>query len=306
MVSTVVNVAFGNSENVLTFAAYPVARLSAYSKSAESKLKEKDGSNNSSDHSDTAATNTIFFETAKGIVPVPSGMQVVLRFMNLPEHPPNGYPASYRGHKRLTVKLANQIAGRAVPFVGLVRIHEALLLLDPKNHLGRQFDIRKAVLDHINTTVLTPDELYKIGKIFSHSTTLDDKLINHAVNKTLDFMGNGIENDATSQAAFDALLKVCNAVPALDEKMTKAHLGKAARMEREEAKAVRNAEYHSKRAIRGQGRTVRESAPRSAEFKKEKLWEELEQATDGHRTLSTELVNGLMCGPVTIKTVKVL
>lgn len=96
------------------------------------------------------------------------GIPVVLKFMNLPQHPSQGYPTTCKGHKRLTVELSNHLAvGRAIPFVGLLRIQKALMLLAPKGHLGRQFDIRNAIKDHINTTVLTPDELYKIGLIFS-------------------------------------------------------------------------------------------------------------------------------------------
>lgn len=92
-------------------------------------------------------------------------MQIVLKFLNLTEHPLKGYPETYIGHKRLVVDGACCLASRPIFFSGLLGIQEALLLLGHKDQIGRQFDIRNAIMDHISNTVLTADELYKIGLI---------------------------------------------------------------------------------------------------------------------------------------------
>lgn len=135
MAPTTVRIPFGNSENILVLPPFSAPRLLAYSKTAEAQLNaiENGGSSNSGH----PGNNVI--ETTDRVVPVIGGMEVVLKFMDMAGHPTNGYPASYKGHKGLTVELATRLAeGRPIPFVGLLRNYEAILLLEPKNHLGRQ------------------------------------------------------------------------------------------------------------------------------------------------------------------------
>ncbi|RDI76546.1 Cell wall alpha-1,3-glucan synthase mok13 [Venturia inaequalis] len=283
MVSSVVNVAFGNSKNVIIAASYPAHRLTTYSKSAEIKLNAMDGgSSNGSEHAGTAAVDTIRFETAEGILP----------------HPLKGYPESYKGHKRLTVDRARRLGGRPISFSTLLRIQEALLLLAPKNHLGRQFDIRNAIMDHLSTKPLTPDELYKVGMIFTNETTADAKLVNYAANKTVDLMEAGYENGSMSTETYWTLMKVSAAIPVLKEKMDNAYAGKKARKEREVAKSAQAAEWEARREARNRERATRESAKHIVEDKKGKRWENFQEASAGRRTISPEYAGKLMTGPV--------
>ncbi|KAE9962307.1 hypothetical protein BLS_000510 [Venturia inaequalis] len=299
MVSSVVNVAFGNSKNVIIAASYPAHRLTTYSKSAEIKLNAMDGgSSNGSEHAGTAAVDTIRFETAEGILPVLGGMEIVLKFLNMSEHPLKGYPESYKGHKRLTVDRARRLGGRPISFSTLLRIQEALLLLAPKNHLGRQFDIRNAIMDHLSTKPLTPDELYKVGMIFTNETTADAKLVNYAANKTVDLMEAGYENGSMSTETYWTLMKVSAAIPVLKEKMDNAYAGKKARKEREVAKSAQAAEWEARREARNRERATRESAKHIVEDKKGKRWENFQEASAGRRTISPEYAGKLMTGPV--------
>jgi hypothetical protein len=305
MVTSNVRITFGNSAKEQSFPSFSTSRLMAYSKTAETKLKAiGNGSSNGSDHSDASGLDTIVFATCEGIIPIPFGMHTVLLWIDMREHPANGFPAKYQGHKRLTVEIAETLTHVPIPFAGLLRIHEALLLLEPKNHLSRQWDIRKAIMDHMKATTLTPDELYKIGRIFSHETTADDKLIDYAVNMTMDFMDLGIARQTVSATDEQALNQVINAVPVLKEKMTKACEGKAARLEREKAKAARTAAFLAKRAQDAAARNhaattkrVQGAAQRADRLKKEKLLKQLDEADAGTRPISEELVKILMGHP---------
>lgn len=310
MTPTTVRIAFGNSENVLVLPPFSVPRLLAYSKNAEAKLTDiENGSSTDSGRSGNNVVETIRFETADGIAPVVGGMEVVLKFLDMAQHPTNGYPASYKGHKSLTVELSTRLAGgRPIPFIGLLRIYEAILLLEPKNHLGRQWQIRRAIMDHIDITILTPAELHKVGVVFSHETTTDVKLVHHAVNKTLDHMEAGRDDGTLSLEEYDAITKVCDAVPALDGKMKAAYKGLKDRLARVEEKAARaaerQAEYKAKRAVRGTQRGYELSATRSKEFQNEKILRDIKKADDGECCIMEPAIGKLMVGPVVIITKK--
>lgn len=125
-----------------------------------------------------------------------------------------------------------------------LRIHEALLFLDHKDHLDSQFDIRQAITEHIKNTLLTPDNLKMIGFIFLHDATKDEKSVDFAINGTMGLIDSGWEDYTMSEETVDALEEVCSSIPNLADKMTRAMDGKAARIEREQAKAT----YQAKRA----------------------------------------------------------
>lgn len=72
-----------------------------------------------------------------------------------------------------------------------------------------------------------------------------------AINATMDLMDAGWEDYTMPQETIDALEKAYNSVPALADYMASAIDGKAARIEREQAKADREAAYQAKR-----GRTI--------------------------------------------------
>lgn len=241
MAASTARITFGNDTNVLAFAPYSADHLIAYSNAAEAKLKVvADASSTGSEASDSNGLDAIFFDTCDDVCPVVLGMETILKWML--KHPSKGYPATYKGRKQLTVEVAEKLYGGPIPLIGLLRTHEALLLLNLKNHLGGQFVIRKAIVEHINTTILSTNEFHKIGMIFSHPSTLDTKLVQYAVNKTLDFMDANLANGALSQDGYDAYWEVSEAVPILADKMDTAYAGKQDRLAREVQKAARAAE----------------------------------------------------------------
>ncbi|TID22990.1 Cell wall alpha-1-3-glucan synthase mok13 [Venturia nashicola] len=296
-----VRIAFGNEANVLSFASFPADRLMAYSNTGGVKLVQNDnGSSSGSEPSETNGPVTIFFDTCEGVGPVLLGMKTVLQWID--HHPLHGYPATYKGHKQLTEQLTGQLAGGPIPFLGLLRIHESLLLLDTKHHLGGQFVIRNAIFRHVNSRILTPNELFKIGMIFSHTSTLDLKLIDYAVNKTMDLMDAKLAEGTLSQAGFDALRVACRAVPVLDDKMTAAVQGKKDRLDREAKKAAQAAERQAKRATESMQRGSSRSATRTKEVRNVDCLEELAVADQGIRHISDTTAGKLMGGPVVIIT----
>jgi hypothetical protein len=301
MVTTAVFITLGNSASTETMNRFPTAALMAYSKTATTKLNDIDsGSSHSSEPSHPSSLDKIHFETCEGLAPIPSGMQIALLWLS--QHPAKGYPAKYQGRKRLTVEIAEKLACGTIPFIGLLRVHEALLLIDLKDHLSRQFEIRNAIMEHMNKTVLTPIELHRLGMIFSHPTTADPKIISLAVNKTLDFIDDAIENSSLSQDDFDAYIAVCKVVPALKEKMTAAYEGKAARLAREQEKATRAAAYKVKHAEAYRAKP-RKRAEEAAGLKANaKVLSELEHGEE--RPISDYAVSRLMIGPTVIKVVK--
>lgn len=228
-------ITFGNEKKVFTTKPYPVALLNAYSNTGKLKLEAREN-----------GSKAIVFSTCEGLEPRMEGVVTVLRFFA--KHPLHGYPKTYKGRKQLTVELAEKMAGHAITFEDKLRIHEALLLLGPKDHLGRQFDVRKAITEHIKHTLLTPDELKVMGFIFLHDTTKDEKLVDFAINATMDFIDAGWEDYTMPQETIDALEEAYNSIPAMADKMARAMVGKAARVERAQAKFDRAAAYQAKRA----------------------------------------------------------
>lgn len=72
----------------------------------------------------------------------------------------------------LTLDLACRLGGRAISFTTFVRVQEALLLLAPKAHLVRLFDIRSAIMDHINTSKRPPTRLFCLKQERFHQCRL--------------------------------------------------------------------------------------------------------------------------------------
>jgi hypothetical protein len=108
-------------------------------------------------------------------------------------------------------------------------------------------------MEYLQTIALTPDELFKTVKIFSHPTTTDEKLVDYAVNMNSDFMDACIKDGTLAQDNFDALQEVCKAVPVLLQKTEAAHEGKKARLKREKAKAANTAAYLARACTRCHG-----------------------------------------------------
>ncbi|QDS68920.1 hypothetical protein FKW77_008268 [Venturia effusa] len=305
MAASTARISFGNETNVLEFAPYSAEHLLSYSKNAEAKLKAlADGSSTSSETSGLIGQDAVFFDTCEGVVPVISGMKTVLQWML--KHPSKGYPAAYKGRKLLTVEIAEALHGGPIPFVGLLRIQEALLLLDLKGHLGGQFVIRKAIVQHINTKILTPNEFHKIGLIFSHAPTSDINLVQLAVNKTLDFMDASLADGTLTQDGYDAYWRVSEAVSILAEKIDKARAGKQNRLAREAQKAARAAKRQAalqeKHTVQNLQHAYQQSAKSHKLMKAAKILRELEDADQGKRSISEAAVSKLMVGPVVIKT----
>lgn len=199
MNSSTVLITFGNERKVFTTKPYPVALLNAYSNTGKVKLEAQE-----------KGSNAIAFSTCEALEPKIEGVVTVLKFFA--KQPLNGYPKTYKGRKQLTVELAEKMAGHAITFEDKLRIHEALLLLDPKDHLGFQFDIRKAITEHIKNTLLIPDELKMIGFILLHDTTKDEKLVDFATNAIMDFMDTGWEDYTMPQETIDALEEAYNSI----------------------------------------------------------------------------------------------
>jgi hypothetical protein len=173
---------------------------------------------------------TITFKTCEGIPPNASGMHLVLLWSSQPEHPRKGYPSTYKKHQRLLKEVAEKLANAPIPFVDPLPIHDALLLFQPQNVLGRQYDIRNKGMKYISSKTLSPDELYKIGYIFSHKETLDEELIDNSINWTLEWIDHG----KFSNAQISAFYPVCESVPILAKKMEHLCKRKEARLRKKE------------------------------------------------------------------------
>lgn len=164
-------------------------------------------------------------------------------------------------------------------------------------------------MEHIDTSILGPAELHKVGVIFSHETTADNKLVNHAINKTLDRMETGRANDTVSLEEYDAIVAVCDATPVVGEKMNVAYKGMTNRLDRQAGRAARAAERQGdsqeKRAAQNLQRACEQSAKRSSQGRNDKILQEIQQADQGEGHLLETAVSKLMVGPVVIMTKKV-
>lgn len=124
------------------------------------------------------------------------------------------------------------------------------------------------------------------------------------MNKTLDHMEAGRADGTVSLEQYNAILDVCDAVPALDDKMTIAYKGMTDRLVREAEKAARaaerQAEFEARRAAHNRQRAYGQSAKRSSQGRNEKNLEEINGTDNGEQHLSEAAVGKLMVGPVVI------
>jgi hypothetical protein len=130
--------------------------------------------------------------TTNSLEPNIVGLDIVLRWLR--DFPAEGFSPNFRGEPQLSAEMASMYArGNRISFNDALRIQEAIIRLDLRGPLSRQYVLQNQIKEYIAIQPITADDFIMLWHIFKE---LDPNFAKEAVNKMADHMWAADNKDA--------------------------------------------------------------------------------------------------------------